>query len=425
MEQDNDQLQAMMEDFALQQQLIELQQENQNLRQRVETHQPMELLQQNQQVVMNMLQTIQHLQQQLSAQTRNQIERLPDFKMPSVKPPTFKGDTKSQPPHEAQYVIQDYLRQAKNAAETNDLRGDGEAPRFRNHKTWVTWLKSGLQGEALRLWDELPDAEKNDMTWIRYQQWIHDTFSSPLTLEGAWSSLISLRQSGSCVDYNKKFNVLRHAIEAEGINLPEKILCIEYRRGLKDSLAKEPAIMEYDQITALQTHAERLDKMQHDRAKMTNNLNNAKGKNDTGKNQSFRNSAAQDQWRSAPSKDILRSSPEKKRSNTGRTAGVPFVDQRITTTTTATLPTRKERPKSTSLKPLPAPTMTPAQAREETSKSLTGTRALPSGPSGIERATLDSKSEAASSVSDPRAATTIKTKPPGFAQEPSTLFNTI
>ncbi|KAJ3196259.1 hypothetical protein HDU67_004108 [Dinochytrium kinnereticum] len=205
--------------------------------------------------------------------------------MPSVKPPVFKGDTKSQPPHEAQYAIQDYLRQAKNAAQTNDLRGDGEVPRFRNHKTWVTWLKSGLQGEALRLWDELPDLERNDMTWARYQQWIHDTFSSPLTLEGAWSSLVSLRQTGSCVDYNKKFNVLKHAIEAEGISIPEKIICIEYRRGLKDNLAKEPVIMEYDQITALQTHAERLDKMQHDRARMSSN-----SKNDPGKNHSFRNS---------------------------------------------------------------------------------------------------------------------------------------
>ncbi|KAJ3202327.1 hypothetical protein HDU67_000638 [Dinochytrium kinnereticum] len=203
------------------------------------------------------------MQDQMQAQLRNQESReqkLPQFKIPSVKPPTFRGDSKKQNAHEAQAQITAYLREAELACETNDLLGDFVKPRFTNQKTYVQWLQSGLSGQALVEWTKIDSGTRHNMSWKNFQSWIQQEFSSPLSLQEAVHALEDLKQKNSCVEYSKRFNDLLEAMRAEGLEMPDKYLCIRYRRGLKDNLATEKKLFDLEDIDSLQKEAERLDK---------------------------------------------------------------------------------------------------------------------------------------------------------------------
>lgn len=185
---------------------------------------------------------------------------LREFKVTSVKPPTFNGDVRKKPAHEAQAIIDEYLHVAAAQARLHGFLADNEAPTYTHQPTWVAWISTGLAGLALTYWRRLDEDARDHMSWFNYRKWIKDMFTSPLTRAHAIESLDALVQKGSAVAYSQAFNELVAAIEACGIFYQPEHLCVKYMKGLKPILRQNPDLFKLDNnLAELQHEAERLD----------------------------------------------------------------------------------------------------------------------------------------------------------------------
>ncbi|KAJ3192060.1 hypothetical protein HDU67_005642, partial [Dinochytrium kinnereticum] len=190
----------------------------------------------------------------------SQSRRLPEFKVTSVKPPAFSGDLRKKPAHEAQAIIDEYLHQSAEQARLYGFRGDEEDSRYENQWTYVDWVSTGLTGLALDKWRRISDDERHEMTWDEYRTWIQHAFSSPLTLDQAVETWDDLKQKGSAVSYSQQFNELVRAIQSCGVELSTILLCVKYRKGLKQSLREKEDLFDINfDLDKLQHEAERLD----------------------------------------------------------------------------------------------------------------------------------------------------------------------
>jgi hypothetical protein len=218
------------------------------------------------QAALNNLQNVQSAQQQAQRAhaTANQVQSAPpttlkEFRMPSVDAPNFNGSSNKKPPHEAQQTIDNYLYKVEEAAYLHKFRADGEPPRYINHPTYVDFAATGLSGIAIQKWRRIPAANRRQMTWSEYREWIKANFTSPLTLEKAIESLDELRQTGSAVAYSERFNELVEATRSNGTDYDDAILCVKYRKGLKPHLKERLELFKLTDLKDLQTEAERAD----------------------------------------------------------------------------------------------------------------------------------------------------------------------
>jgi hypothetical protein len=190
----------------------------------------------------------------------NQPQRLPEFKVTSKSPPTFDGKVRSKQAHEAQAIIDQYLKKAADMARLYDFRADSEPARYHNHKTYVDWISTGLTSTAQNEWHQVSEAERHRMTFAEYKDWIQNNFSSKLTLTNAVDALDKLTQKGSCKQYTLTFNDLVQAIRAAGGDYTVRILCVKYLHGLKDHLRQSSDLFKIqDNLADLQDESERLD----------------------------------------------------------------------------------------------------------------------------------------------------------------------
>jgi hypothetical protein len=208
--------------------------------------------------------------------------RLPQFKMPSGQPPSFSGNVRSKPAHEAQAIIDEYLHKAQTVAALYKFRADNEPESFLGQPTYVEWISIGLTGLALSYWRRVPESQRKTMTWIRYKKWVHDSFTSKLTLQEAIDTMDSIKQKGSASQYSEMFNELVEAIRSANVVYQQEHLCVKYRKGLKDHLRTNETLFKIsDDLHTLQGEAERLDdfhwRSNKDNRANKNNNNNNKG----------------------------------------------------------------------------------------------------------------------------------------------------
>ncbi|KAJ3204535.1 hypothetical protein HDU67_009450 [Dinochytrium kinnereticum] len=194
------------------------------------------------------------LQERLDASRSHANDRdLPDFKITSRKPVAFDGDLRKKQAHEAQAVIDEYLHQAAEDARLYGFRGDDEDPQYRNHKSYVDWISTGLTGLARAQWRRIDEQVRHAMTWREYCKWVRENF----TLQQA---LDKIKQKGAATLYSQHFNELVAAIASSGIEYPEVNLCFKYRRGLKPILhSNEDLFQIQEDLQRLQRTTERLD----------------------------------------------------------------------------------------------------------------------------------------------------------------------
>jgi hypothetical protein len=216
--------------------------------------------------------------------------KLPSFKIPSAQPPSFSGNVRSKSAHEAQAVIDEYLHKAEAVADLYKFRGDGETETFQGQPTYVSWISIGLTGLALSYWRRVPLAERKAMSWAQYKKWIHNNFTSKLTLQEAIDTMDTIKQKGSAAQYSETFNELVEAIRSANVEYQQEHLCVKYRKGLKDHLRTNETLFKIsDDLAALQRETERLDDF-HWRSNKENRTSN---KNSNSKPsfryQSFRN----------------------------------------------------------------------------------------------------------------------------------------
>ncbi|KAI8839604.1 hypothetical protein BC829DRAFT_453684 [Chytridium lagenaria] len=195
------------------------------------------------QAMTQLAQVIQALQQQLLHQNASSQDSIHEA-------PNVQGNTKDLPTVKAQAIITNYLKDCETQCSTHDFLGDGETPRYTNHRTYVQWLQSGLQDHALTAWHAESKTERENWTFAQFSTWIQTKFSSPLSLQEAIHALEDLKQSGSAVDYTQKFEDLLQAIRAE--NVPTG--------SVKRTCMEKELFDIKDNLKALQTETERLDK---------------------------------------------------------------------------------------------------------------------------------------------------------------------
>lgn len=185
--------------------------------------------------------------------------KLKPFKVTSVKPPTFTGELRSKPAHEAQKTIDTYLHLAESQAALYGLLADDTAPKFLEHTTYTTWVSTGLQGHAFDLWRDMDGATRNSFTWAKYKEWVQESFGSKLTLMQALASLRDLRQTRSATEYTTEFNSLVAACASAGSVYSQDHLCHTYRAGLKTHLKSDTQLFKINKLKELQTETQRLD----------------------------------------------------------------------------------------------------------------------------------------------------------------------
>ena len=160
-----------------------------------------------------------------NGQTSATTDRLPEFKMTSRSPPSFNGDSSKLSAHEAQTIINQYLYKAAEEARIYGFLADNETPAFRNHRTYVDWISTGLSGLALSRWSEIDVKTRHSMSWSDFSKWIQREFSSQLTLDDAILALDELKQRGSAKIYSQQFNQLVAAIKVNENEYPVRVLC--------------------------------------------------------------------------------------------------------------------------------------------------------------------------------------------------------
>lgn len=199
---------------------------------------------------------------------------LPAFKIPSAQPPAFDGKTYTRPAHEAQATIDEYLHQAENKARFYQLRADNAPLTFTGQLTYVEWIVLGLTGYASEQWRLLPDEERKTKTWHDYKRWIRQTFTSPMTLQQAITTLDNLKQTKSALNYTQDFNRLIAALESKEVKFPTLYLCTKYKKGLKAHLQNNATLFAITtDLAALQQEATRLDTINWELMKSTKDYN--------------------------------------------------------------------------------------------------------------------------------------------------------
>jgi hypothetical protein len=221
----------------------------------------------------------------------------PTFKVPSVKPPTFNGETIKKPAHEAASIINDYLYTSEEVCRLHRFLGDNETPTHVGQPSYTDFIATGLTGQALKAWQHVETNTRRAMTWSNYQTWIRNNFSSPLTFTEANESLRTLKQKGSAQAYTQVFNDLVYSIEASTPSIPGstspvasafnvQVLCSLYRGGLKPILQADADLHKLNtNLTDLQRETERLDDFYWRQGKKSNNNNYSSSRNHQGSNQ--------------------------------------------------------------------------------------------------------------------------------------------
>jgi hypothetical protein len=187
------------------------------------------------------------------------VRPLPEFRLPSVKPPAFNGDIRNKPAYESQLIIDNYLHETEMMAELYNLLHDDAVPTFSHQPNYVTWACIGLTGHAQTQWRRMDPIER-PKTWREYKTWIQKTFSSNLTLDQAIDSIHTLEQKGSAISYTQRFNELVAAMTTTDIKHPDEYLCRLYRRGLKTQLRTSVDLSRINSsLKDLQDETEKLD----------------------------------------------------------------------------------------------------------------------------------------------------------------------
>ena len=183
-----------------------------------------------------------------------------EFKVPSVKAPSFDGKCRHKNAQEAQTIIDDYLHQCARDARLYGFLADGQTSSKKNHRTYVDWISTGLTGPALQKWRQIPQPQQHGMTFETFSLWIRREFTSPLSTQQAIVALLKLKQTGPCSTFSQHFNDLLESLKSNQINLPTLFLCYLYRLGLKDHLQSDEDLFRInDQLSKLQDEAERKD----------------------------------------------------------------------------------------------------------------------------------------------------------------------
>ncbi|KAJ3409342.1 hypothetical protein HDV05_004466 [Chytridiales sp. JEL 0842] len=236
---------------------------------------------------------VMELQTQLLLQSANKPKELKPFKMPSVKPPEFKGETLTMKAEEARARINNYLFTAETICRQHGFLADGEEPIFLNQVTFAGFISGGLKDTALQVWQNT--ANKESMTWEQYKEWI-TTFAPTLSFDAAVTSLTKASQTNSAMNYTLHFNTLATTIQqtnpapsncACGRFCPpiaESVLSVIYRSGLKEHLSLHPELYNNNtDLKQLQTESVKLDQFYYEKKTKGkgNNGNNGPGKQGT------------------------------------------------------------------------------------------------------------------------------------------------
>ena len=86
-----------------------------------------------------------------------------EFKVPSVKAPSFDGKCRHKNAQEAQTIIDDYLHQCARDARLYGFLADGQTSNKKNHRTYVDWISTGLTGPALQKWRQIPQPQQHGL----------------------------------------------------------------------------------------------------------------------------------------------------------------------------------------------------------------------------------------------------------------------
>jgi hypothetical protein len=187
-------------------------------------------------------------------------QRLLEFKPLTTPAPSFSGDTRFLPAHEAQDKIENYLFEVESRAHLLRLRPSIVTETdYRDHPTYVQWASTGLKGTALTKWRKLDVTMRNNLSWNAYQEWIVKNFSSPLVISQAIKAMDTITQKGSAVTYSALFNNIVNALSSAGVIYPAKHLCTKYLQGLKPHLQSDKDLFAIEDLDDLQAEAERLD----------------------------------------------------------------------------------------------------------------------------------------------------------------------
>jgi hypothetical protein len=112
---------------------------------------------------------------------RNQLnQRLPTFKNPSAKPPSFAGKSTKIPAYELQTQINNFLETSLDQCEFHNLATEPDTVIFPGQSTYVKWVSSGLTDHARNAWLQIPREERNAMSWDFFVEWVNETFGSEL-----------------------------------------------------------------------------------------------------------------------------------------------------------------------------------------------------------------------------------------------------
>ncbi|KAJ3201415.1 hypothetical protein HDU67_001358 [Dinochytrium kinnereticum] len=236
-----------------------------------------------------------------SADSGSRSRRLAEFKATSKKPPTFDGELKKKAAHDAQAIIDNYLHTSSQEARLHDFLGDNETPRYENHKTYVDWVSTGLEGQAMNQWRRLPEPQRHSMTWEQYSDWIQTRFSSKLTLTQAVDALDDLKQKGSAVSYTQNFNEIIAALRSCEVNLPASYLTCKYRKGLKDHLRQNKDLFSIEtDLEHLQEETERFDDFYWRGRSQEKDKDKDNSQKKKGQNQPFRQGGGQNNTQNGP-----------------------------------------------------------------------------------------------------------------------------
>ncbi|KAJ3343195.1 hypothetical protein HDU83_005806, partial [Entophlyctis luteolus] len=152
--------------------------------------------------------------------------RLPDFKMPSIRPLEFTGNIKHMPAHQLQNYLDDYLERSLETCRLYNFAPDSLSCTHLGQPTYVQFISSGFTSQARTAWRRVTEIEKEQMNFEDFKKWLFSNFGSTLTLPQAVEAMEELRQNKSAVLYSAAFNDLVSAIAAAGIEYPERHLCI-------------------------------------------------------------------------------------------------------------------------------------------------------------------------------------------------------
>ncbi|KAJ3086639.1 hypothetical protein HK100_008640 [Physocladia obscura] len=137
--------------------------------------------------------------------------RLPDSKMPSVKPLEFSEFLKLQ------NSLDDYLDHSLEICQLYNLTRTIDTTTHAGQPTYVQFVSSGLTGHTCIAWRQLTEQQRTQATWDFYKQWIQPV-----------EAMEDLHQTGAATQYSAAFNELVSEISAAGATYPEQHLCVKY-----------------------------------------------------------------------------------------------------------------------------------------------------------------------------------------------------